>query len=1218
MEEACDAEDATEACELFLEASQLASDDLQDQALLRRTLELACLRLPAHRPTLDLLVPLLQAQGDWQGLCAVLRAAIEATGEGEGDKVRYLVALAQAQGELQQPTIDRVATLQQALELAPNDLPAAQAMVDTLVADPASDGHAVATAFEILAQALTDPTDQAQAWMAAAQHRKHGLAAVTAARRAVALLPQVAASHFLLVDVLDASGDTEGVQQAFAAAASQVRGDADLVDIWVRQARWSQRTHATALQLQALQGLAAMDRLTSEQALELVTALQNTGQTDRAVEWLEQWADVGAPLHPSEALLLAASMLQSALAPARAQAMLERVLRHPPQYAQQAAQALEDLGQATRNETWLAQAWRAQIVTAPDEALRVIKQARLLLWQTENRHPERLDTARALLKSQPCHPLACQVLASHHDSEKAWASGLDVRMAMLSAPADPADSQRRRAAYLQAASVAVELRPQAMETLQKGFAADFPDSTLTYEPLGDHLAAQHQWSDLLDLRREQHRREPEGLIWQRAIATLLEAHFGKADEARNMWRAICMAEPTDADSLQKWQQSAERADDVSARAAAHAAQARLGGDSEKAWDHALKGAHLYADDLRDAGEARRILQGCLSLLAPPQDIAPLVERCMALRMFAAVLELAPENWLDIKNTPAWTERIEQALQGLGKHFEHVAFVLHQVPLGTYDHAQATALLLRLMGHCPTAVSAPQQDLIAEAHAFCAHHLQTTEPDLALDHCRQALPHHPAPHTLDDLHESLLLATNHFSEAADLHMAQARRAGLGALARRHFEALAALCENQLQDPARARWAIEQAVQHAPRDVALLRRLLGMISLPQDRGAFVATAEALIAVSTDAQQDVALLQKLAHACADIDRPRAVTLLRQAMGLVPSDANIREQWRALSEAACAPSNPPAAAPCAVQAAKNRVAQKADPVLQHIAAWHAAVNREPRNLAYKERYAAACAQSQAHLPTARTVYLDLLQRDCTHTPWLRVLARLEGAMNNSAGAYGFYAALLAVAPADAEAQRFVHACRQLRPNVPPRLLGSNDWESIRTQFEPHPQHSRAQELPGEAIEPRALRPLVAQDPKVAPLVALLDHLAIAVPQLCLWPAGGRQCAMAPTPPKTLMLGATLYQDMPSRNGLFLGLRTMLQAQDNRTHPAHGNNAAMLLASDVAEAIDALCAAQGMVLPPHASRAALIKKTPELVDLLRFAQSPVCAKLRRELQTPA
>ena len=1215
MEQASHTCDDAAACRLLLEAAQIAQDALQNDALLHHLLAAVCARRPAHHQALETLVPLLQKQGDWSSLIPLLAAAAEATDD-PTLAIGYWGALAQAQVESGRPESERVATLERVLALCPDDLPTAKALVDTLESAAVTPAADLAQAYEHLARALTDPTDKGHALMKAARYHARGPQAVAAARQAVSLTPHLAAAHFLLAEVLEANGETQQVQQAFAACAQQVADEDDLAETWARQARWAQRDRDGALEVQALQNLAGMDRLTPEQALDLVAALQATGQTDRAVVWLEQWADAGAPVQPSDALLRAASLLQSTQAHERAYALLERVLRHPPHHAQRAAQELEQLAQVAHNADWLAQAWRAQIALAPNETWRALKQARLLLWQTDNCHPEGLDTARALRKTQPRHSLACHVLAGHHDSEKAWIEGLEVRLTMLGAPPDPADSECRRAAYLQAASVAADLRPQALGALQAGFRAEFAEGELVYEALTDQLASQQRWDDLLALRREQQRREPGVLAWQRAIATLLQERFGRLDEARHMWRAICVADPSDAESLAQWLQNAERAGDIVALAAGHAAIARHASDPQTAWRHALQCAELHIEALNDAGEARAFLHDCLASLPKPPDVAPLLDRLMALRMFATVLDLAPKGWLDTQQTPAWTERIEACLQGLGKHFDHIAFVLHQAPLGTYDNTRATALLIRLMVHCPPASLPEHQAWVAAGHAFCAQSLHLIDPERALEHCLKALPHHLVPHSLTALHASLLLATDRFAEAADLHALEAGRADLGAAARYHFEALADVCAEHLKDPVRARWALEQAVQHAPGDADLLRRLLATLQMPQERAAFVSTAEALLATSPAAQQDVGLLQQVAHACADSDKPRAIALLRSAMSLVPDDATIAKQWQTLSQAPFTTTAVPADVRRAVSALPLAPAphpRTADPVLQNIHAWQAATEREPRNLAYRERYAAACAQSADHWPTAKTVYLDLLQRDCTHTPWLRVLARLEGAQGHRRAAYGFYAALLAVQPADSEAQRFVQACRQLRPSLPVRPLLDNDWERLRRNFAPHPQHSQPADATARTIAPRALSPIAPQDTRIAPLAALLETLALSVPSLCLWPAGGRACIMAPDGER-LMFGAALLHDMPHRAGLFLGLRAVLQNRDAETHPAHANNGALVLAADVAEAIEALCAAQGMLLAPQASRAALIKKTPELVDLLRFAQSAAYFELRREL----
>ena len=1207
LEQACATPEPEAACSLFLEAAQLARDHLDDKGLLRRLLESVCDLQPAHAAALEMLLPLLQELQDWEALAAALSSAAHATADA-ALRTQHLVALAQVQGELHMPASQRVQTLQLALRLAPDDLPAAQAMVDVLESDPETPSHDLALAHETLAQALTAPHEQAQAYMAAARCHATGALAVTAARRAVDLQPESAAAHFLLTEILQSGDDRMAVQHAFAAAVQQITDSADLAEAWVRQSQWAAVVGDTALQVQALQGLAGMDHLTDTQAQEFVQALHHTGQTDRAVEWLEQWADAGAPMHPSDALLLAANMLHAAQSHSRAHDLLQRVLRHPPHYAHQAALAMEQLAKSTRNDAWLAESWRAQIKSAPNEALRIVKQARLLMWQTEQRDPDRLQTARALLQAQPNHPLACHVLAAHYDSEKAWIEGLDVRLAMLGAPPDPADHERRRIAYQQAAQVAADLRPHVLASLQSGFAAEFTGIELSFTPLSEALAAQHQWDDLLTLRRRQHHQDPENVQWQRAIAILLEDHFERADEARHMWQAICVADPHDGDSLQRWRASAERAGDMAALAAAHAALARWDTNPVTAWAHALQSAHLQAHALHDTGAARAVLQDCLDVLPPPAALTALAQELAKLQMYDEVVALAPPDFMRTRQSAAWTSLIEQCLEGLNKPFEHLAYVLHQAPLGTYDSATAAARLIHLMVHCPTARNQQEQSIHAQAHAFCAAALQSNDPQRALEHLRAALAHHPAPQSLLALHEALLIATANFAEVAELHLTEARRAGLGSVARHHFEALANVCESHLRDTTRARWALEQAVAHAPRDAALLQRLLAMYTLPQERGPYVATAEALLAVSTEAQNDVQLLQRLADACADIDRGRAITLLRSAMTIAPDDSAIRERWQTLSRAEA--TTAAEAHSLAIAAHERHNPQTVDPVLQNIEAWQAAVNREPRNLAYRERYAAACAQSPAHLATAREVYVDLLQRDCTHTPWLRVLARLDGALHDSNAAYHFYAALLAVQPADAEAQRFVHACRQLRPTLPARPFGDDDRQALQADFTPHPQHTLSTE---PVIAPRALSTVAPTDPKMAPLVSLLRHLGVPVPRLCLWPAGGRQCAMT-AEGATLMVGAALYADQPNRGGLFLALRAVLQAQWGALHPAHANHAALLLTTDVAEAIDALCAAYGMVLAPQASRAALIKKTPELVDLLRFAQSPLCLKLRREL----
>lgn len=105
--------------------------------------------------------------------------------------------------------------------------------------------------------------------------------------------------------------------------------------------------------------------------------------------------------------------------------------------------------------------------------------------------------------------------------------------------------------------------------------------------------------------------------------------------------------------------------------------------------------------------------------------------------------------------------------------------------------------------------------------------------------------------------------------------------------------------------------------------------------------------------------------------------------------------------------------------------------------------LSADPGNLQIMRALADVCALQPVSYARALGLYEELVRVNPLAAENLRLLARLSGQLNETDKAYGYYAALLVLAPSDEEARRFVQACRQMRSTLPQRALKDEDRDN-------------------------------------------------------------------------------------------------------------------------------------------------------------------------------
>ena len=402
------------------------------------------------------------------------------------------------------------------------------------------------------------------------------------------------------------------------------------------------------------------------------------------------------------------------------------------------------------------------------------------------------------------------------------------------------------------------------------------------------------------------------------------------------------------------------------------------------------------------------------------------------------------------------------------------------------------------------------------------------------------------------------------EAAELRGREAAAATDTAVQLDHYMALFAMYDDKIGDSSRAISMLEKAADVSPRDPELLRRLLSRYEPQEDRAKFLLAAERLLGLVPEAEIEAAFFSQLAAAYESVDPGRAKEFYGKALARDPesSSPELREKHRELAlasgdYAAYVPSEEQAIVKLADPEQKAaRYAALAEVYLvqladmeKGIAALTKACASAPADERMWRRLADAYALDPQTYGKAVELYKRLLAASSLDADMVRIIARLEGQLGNIDRAYGYYACLLCLLPADEEAVRFVTPCRAGRPT----LAGRAPTDAERSQGLLHPHQggpiedlfaplARFAELtqPGDLAK-RGItdRDKMAPDEPQIPLITKLLELLGAAQAQPYVRSGAATCEMELLGPPALLIGEALLAESGQRRLAFLVARS-------------------------------------------------------------------------------
>lgn len=381
---------------------------------------------------------------------------------------------------------------------------------------------------------------------------------------------------------------------------------------------------------------------------------------------------------------------------------------------------------------------------------------------------------------------------------------------------------------------------------------------------------------------------------------------------------------------------------------------------------------------------------------------------------------------------------------------------------------------------------------------------------------------------------------------------------------HLKRVAEIYRDELGDLPRATATLERAIDADPDDVEVLRALFALHAIADDGRKLLVVGERLLAREGEEAFDAESFMRLARAYEETagEPVRATELYGKAFALAPQDATLRDKYRDLAReigdyAAFAPLEEEAIESLADPAEQaRRYRELADVYARYLANPAAAASalqraRElaPNDTAMLRQLADAYALDPATYGEAAEAYRKLLASDLLNPELLRILARLSGQLGDTDRAYGYYAALLVLAPSDAEATRFVTACRNAMPPGPQRavtdadrtqgLIHADQLGVIEELFAPlarFAELTHAGNLKLRGIDARDQ--LGPTDERAKWLLRVLEPLGLPQAALYLWRGGGYGCDVELVGTPALLLGSTLASDASQRQRAFLVAR--------------------------------------------------------------------------------
>jgi tetratricopeptide (TPR) repeat protein len=641
---------------------------------------------PDDPEALAILLPMIEADGDWVELIDRLTAAAEATSEPER-RASSLFQLASAHENLGFDSDARRRDLEGALDANPYLLPAAAALV--ALAESQKDPAGVSLALERLA--IAEPT---------------------AAERGAVLVRR----GNILWQELNRAAEAEAV---FAEA---TRADPANVDGWLSLATAVTTRHgdARAILDQALQGqhlsgtrAGSIHRRLAEVAREaednvgeaqhltaamatglvdddladrLVTVLTTQGERRRAAELLEGWALPQTGEIADRLSLRAAEVRRSLGEMEQATAALRTILARRGSLQAQAADLLERIATELDDAKILAEALSFKVAAATARELPALLERLVSAQMAAGDLAHAEDTCGRMIALDPFAAVALRTMATLLEQRNDWSGTLKHYWTLLlEAPHAGQDRQERRQTFERAAALVREVEPTRLDTLQRGFDEEFPDAPpgALSKTFGELLAAEGKWEQLLSLRRGQIESGVGAptIAYRREVAEILHRRLGQSDKAISYYQDVVVAQADDVaarEALLEIFTALGRWKDLAAQLAV---MSQLMTQPVEALDYGLQSVDVYVDKLGDvaaAGQVLRALAGvvgtsgngrypaALRKLGLTAELADYLERAVAASpdpedpKFIELTALLSGPLKDPKRAVEWCQRMSEA------------------------------------------------------------------------------------------------------------------------------------------------------------------------------------------------------------------------------------------------------------------------------------------------------------------------------------------------------------------------------------------------------------------------------------------------------------------------------------------------------------------------------------------------------------------------------
>jgi tetratricopeptide (TPR) repeat protein len=654
-----------------LHAARLELAERDDHAAAQKLIEAILAEDADDSEALEILIPILESQGDVFEVVERLTAAAGATPE-PVRRADYLFQISEARATLGMDPESRRQDLEHALDANPFLFKAAEALV--ALAEK-SDPTAEAYALDRFAVAAETDGQRGEALHKCATILYKELSrpeeALDALQRAVRAQPANVGAWEMLSRLLEGFDDPEGSRAALESAIEATRrAGGDLAPLHVRLAELARA--AEDMDQEAEHLTAALDAGARADDLydRLVTVLSKRDERLRAAELLEGWANAAEEEHGDGLRLRAAEVRRSLGDLEHAIQVYRRVMQNQGAAALDAAKSMEMVGQERGDHGAVADALEVQLDLAAENDVPELL-GRLLAVQVLTGDDAGIEkTATALLEDDPFLPEPHSALAQLFEKRADWEGSLDHYWSLLlECPRGEQESSQRRAAFERTAAVVREFQSERFADLQAAFEREFPDAPADAlgRTLGDILADEDKWDALLELRRAQlEKTEGDTSHLQREIGDILHQRLDRSEEAIPFYQGMIDANPEELEgrqALAEVYESLSRWGDLASLLFAMS----LVADPDQALDYGLRAVAVYMDKVGDEEAAQDTLRAVASSANRQADLSRLTEELRQFELWSDLVELL-EGAVEANpdpEAPVFVELVDTIAERLG-------------------------------------------------------------------------------------------------------------------------------------------------------------------------------------------------------------------------------------------------------------------------------------------------------------------------------------------------------------------------------------------------------------------------------------------------------------------------------------------------------------------------------------------------------------------------